>query len=262
MKKIFITIILLSSQIFPLLSQNINEYFTITDIELYQIIKNENKIIQENITKDSSLFLTLINKVINDKTANLTLVDKNHRLSSDYIPPDIINLTDYKELHTRYKTMPFSKSGLKAFIEMSKDAKLEEIDLFIASTYRSYQFQSEIFTNMKNFHGEKKAATIVAYPGASQHQLGTAVDFGTITPSYANTPAGKWLKINAYKYGFTLSYPKGYEELTTYRWEPWHYRYIGKPAAIIERKYFNSIQHLFLVFWDKNHNFFIKNHIQ
>ena len=114
---------------------------------------------------------------------------------------------------------------------------------------------------MKNFHGEKKAATIVAYPGASQHQLGAAVDFGTITPSYAYTDAGVWLLKNSWKYGFTLSYPNGMEDLTTYIWEPWHYRYIGVTAATLQINYCGDIQQELLLFWNKYSAFFKKNHI-
>lgn len=194
-------------------------------------------------------FLSDIEKLILTDYPDLRVVDKNHKLDSEYIPEDLTNLSDYN-LHTRYKTMLFSKKAVYDFLEMSNNARNDGVDIFIASTYRSWQFQDEIFNNMKNYHGEEKAATIVAYPGASQHQLGTAVDFGTIKPSYAYSDAGKWLKENGWRYGFTLSYPKGMEDKTTYMWEPWHYRYIGKEAAYIEHRYFNGIQHYFLEFWN------------
>jgi len=59
-----------------------------------------------------------------------------------------------------------------------------------------------------------------ASPGHSQHQLGTAVD---------DTSASWWLRKHAPEYGFVLAYPHGRE--TGYRWEPWHYRYIGTENA-------------------------------
>ena len=36
---------------------------------------------------------------------------------------------------------------------------------------------------------------------------------------------------NAYKYGFILRFPKKYENITGFRNEPWHFRYVGKDIA-------------------------------
>lgn len=244
-----------------LFSGEIHPNFNLSNSSFRQILSDEPEDVKDLILKSKYDFLVLIDSILQSEYSHLELVDKDNKLTKDYIPTDIINLTDYN-LHTRYNNMPFSKVALKDFIQMSEDAMDDGIDLFIASTYRSYEFQEQIFNNMKNFHGEEKAATIVAYPGASQHQLGTAVDFGSITPSFANTDAGKWLLNNSWRYGFTISYPEGKEHITTYMWEPWHYRYIGKSAAIIQRNYFNDMQYYFLNFWNKYSLFFIESHIQ
>lgn len=242
-------------------STNIHPNFNISLDDLTATIKSQNPKIVKNILNRPVTFLNILERVILNNMVSLELVDKENRLKSDFIPPKMVNLSDY-DLHTRYKTMLFSEYAVDDFVEMSNNAKKDGIDLFIASTYRSYEFQDTIFTNMKNYHGEDKAATIVAYPGASQHQLGTGVDFGTIKPSYAYTEAGKWLKENSWKYGFTISYPQGMEQITTYMWEPWHYRYIGINAAKLQREYFLDVQHFLLVFLDKYKEFFLKNHIQ
>ena len=49
---------------------------------------------------------------------------------------------------------------------------------------------------------------------------------------------GKWLRENAYRYGFILRYPRGLEDITGYDYEPWHYRYVGQMANDI---YFNNL---------------------
>ncbi len=260
MKLLFTTlfsIFLVSNMLF---SEDIHPSFKISNDSFRQILSEEPEHVKNIILNSKYELLELIDDMLNSDNSHLKLVDKGNRITAYDIPPDLINLTDYN-LHTRYKTMLFSKIAVEDFIQMSEDAVEEGVDLFIASTYRSFRFQDEIFNNMKNYHGEEKAATIVAYPGASQHQLGTAVDFGTITPSYANTDAGKWLLKNSWRYGFTISYPEGKEHITTYMWEPWHYRYIGRSAAIIQRNYFNDIQHYFLIFWSKYSLFFKENHI-
>ena len=88
-------------------------------------------------------------------------------------------------------------------------------------------------------------------PGASQHQIGTTIDINSLDISFAKTKEGKWLNDNAYKYGFIMSYPEGQEDLTGYRFEPWHYRYIGKDASVLVYKYFDNLLELFLNwYWD------------
>lgn len=259
MKFKFLIILLLCN--FLLFSENVHPGFTISREDLIKILETENENTRRQIMGSPNLFLSYISRILKNDIIDLTLVDKNNRLTENYIPVNMVNLNDYN-LHTRYREMLFCEYALDDFVKMSEAADKDGIEIFIASTYRSYEFQDQIFNNMKNYHGEEKAATIVAYPGASQHQLGTGVDFGSIKPSYAYTDAGIWLLENSWKYGFTISYPKGKEELTTYMWEPWHYRYIGHPATALQRKYFNNIQHLFLVFWNKYRGFFKENHIQ
>ena len=79
----------------------------------------------------------------------------------------------------------------------------------------------------------------VARPGHSEHHLGTAIDFASPDDTratwnyedWATTPAGAWLRDNAWRFGFVMSYPKGEESTTCYQYEPWHYRYVGRDAA-------------------------------
>lgn len=88
-------------------------------------------------------------------------------------------------------------------------------------------------------NGGSIAATdkVSARAGHSQHQLGTAVDFSSseiadgLGGTFSSTKASKWLANNAWKYGFAISYPQGYESTTGYSYESWHYRYIGKTYA-------------------------------
>ncbi len=146
-----------------------------------------------------------------------------------------------------------------------------EIELRIYSAFRPYDFQCLTFywkamankkqakkelgeqaTDLEIWQRAKEiTAKISAYPGRSEHQLGTAVDLTTnllewkIDSSFAETEVFKWLQNNAHLYGFVLSYPKGtdgekgYSEKTGYYFEPWHWRYIGiEPATYM---YENSL---------------------
>jgi D-alanyl-D-alanine carboxypeptidase len=70
-----------------------------------------------------------------------------------------------------------------------------------------------------------------------------------LSEKFGETKEGKWLAENAHRYGFILRYPKGKESITGYKYEPWHFRYVGADAAavIYEKKwtleeYFNIVK--------------------
>ena len=82
-----------------------------------------------------------------------------------------------------------------------------------------------------------KADTYSARAGTSEHQTGLATDVNSVSTSFENSSAFKWLEKNSYKYGFILRYPKGKEHITGYMYEPWHYRYVGSEVAkVIKEK--------------------------
>ena len=81
-----------------------------------------------------------------------------------------------------------------------------------------------------------KAATVVAKPGTSEHQVGLALDivsseYQELDEAQMETEDQKWLMENSWKYGFILRYPMDKSEITGVIFEPWHYRYVGKKAA-------------------------------
>lgn len=115
----------------------------------------------------------------------------------------------------------------------------------ICSSYRTQEKQQELFTERVNEllvqgysieDAYDKAATSVAKPGTSEHQIGLAVDIvdqhhQILDSSQESTLVQQWLMENCWKYGFILRYPNGTSDLTGIIYEPWHYRYVGKKAA-------------------------------
>lgn len=234
------------------------------------------KDIIDNILKNNEEFCKELKHVLDIDTDNLlVLVDKNHFLDKDYIPKDIINLSELKNRAYSISSILVTQKikNIKTIIyirdvndirlakiaesplqKMSIAAKKDKITLVVSSAYRSFEYQTTLFDKYVKKDGKQKAMTYSAMPGTSQHQLGTTIDFGTINDSFAYTPQGKWLYKNAYKYGWSLSYPKGYEKVTGYKWECWHYRYIGVEACKLQKKWFNDIQQYMLEFiyeWKK-----------
>jgi D-alanyl-D-alanine carboxypeptidase len=177
----------------------------------------------------------------------LQLVDKTHGLASDFEPADLVSLNDYK-LQVSRNDLSLRKAIMDSVLAMDQAARAEGVTLVFSSAYRSYTYQDGLFARYAGQYGEAQADRFSARPGHSQHQLGTAIDFGSIDDSFAGTAAGKWMAENAWRFGFSLSYPQGMEELTGYIWESWHFRYITVPGARIEADFFGGIQQYFLEF--------------
>jgi D-alanyl-D-alanine carboxypeptidase len=112
--------------------------------------------------------------------------------------------------------------------------------LQIVSAYRSYTNQVSTFNGWVRVSGRAAALLASARPGHSEHQLGTAIDFTSrlgadpwTYDDWATTRAGAWMQANAWQYGFVNSYPKGKSpSITCYKYEPWHYRYVGRTLAL------------------------------
>ncbi len=179
------------------------------------------------------------------------LVDKKHSLSADYVPADLVELDDVAKDYLLNKSgMKLRAEAEKALAAMAAAARADGVTLIAASTYRSYKYQEDLYERNVRELGREAADRESARAGTSQHQLGTALDFYPISDKFAETKACQWLIVNASRFGWSLSYPNGYEALTGYRWESWHYRYIGKAVALFIEEYFGGIQQYGLAFLD------------
>ena len=167
----------------------------------------------------------------------LVLVNKQYKLSSTYAPKDLVKASiSGIRRGENYYLRNILINNLK---RMVTDIKSAGIDISIVSAYRSYQTQVNTYNYWlsKNDNDVAYVDTFSARPGHSQHQLGTVIDFSSseigdrLGDEFANTKASKWLIENSYRYGFVISFPKGYETVTGYKFESWHYRYIGVEYA-------------------------------
>ena len=207
--------------------------------------------LKEKIIANKSEFLADLYSVLDqDKDFLLVLVDKTHYLQPDYVPEDLIPLKKNDLYNISRNDLSLRIPVEKALQVMSQGAKKDGITLLVSSTYRSYDYQKKLFARYVAQDGEALAERYSARAGTSQHQLGTAIDFGSITDEFAETKQGKWLYAHAAEYGFSLSFPAGYEDVTGYMWECWHYRYIGKDACALQKKWFGDIQQYMMEFID------------
>ena len=181
------------------------------------------------------------------------LVDKKHSLPPGYAPSDLVTLTEGSYRVNR-NGLTLRRVAASALDEMAKAARADGVTLVASSAYRSYEYQTQVYNRNVREMGQEAADRESAKPGHSQHQTGLVVDFGSIDDSFAATAASRWLSANASRFGWSLSFPDGYEAVTGYRWESWHYRYIGKGLAAFIDKYFDGIQQYalrFLYEWEQ-----------
>ena len=196
---------------------------------------------------ESPAFIMELLEVLQQDPYTYFLVDKQHALSLDYEPGDLVPLTGGSYRLSRDGLM-LRGIAAQALREMAAAAAAEGIVLTVGSSYRSAAYQAQVYEREVKTHGQEIADRQSARPGNSQHQLGLALDFSPIDDAFAKTPASQWLLRNAGRYGFSLSYPDGYEEVTGYRWESWHYRYVGRDLTVFTDNYFDGIQQYALQF--------------
>ncbi len=124
-----------------------------------------------------------------------------------------------------------SEEAQAAFDEMAAGAARDGITLFIASGFRSYDYQAQLYQRYVDRDGAEQADTYSARPGHSEHQTGLAFDLNEVSDAFIGTPEAEWLAAHAQEYGFIIRYPADKVEITGYKYEPWHVRYLGKETA-------------------------------
>lgn len=170
----------------------------------------------------------------------LVLVNKQHPVPEDYA----------FTLGTITGSMKCDVRIIDELMAMMEAAKSDGINLMICSPYRDYNRQTVLFNRKIDYYMNKGYSYMEAYkiasitvtvPGASEHQIGLALDivsntYTSLDTGFGETDAGIWLKEHGYEYGFILRYPLGKEYITGIQYEPWHYRYVGKEAATVIMK--------------------------
>ncbi|MDD2435433.1 MAG: M15 family metallopeptidase [Bacilli bacterium] len=166
--------------------------------------------------------------MIND---TLILVNKENGLPSSYIPTDL-ELIDHK---FAYDNKYLRKEARHSIEKLGSDALSLGYKIVVVSAFRDYKYQHDLHHEYIKVKGLEDAQLCSARPGYSEHQTGLAIDAMGSNNDYnlfEDSIEFKWMKNNAHKYGFILRYPKDKTNITGYKYEPWHYRYVGLKAAL------------------------------
>lgn len=165
----------------------------------------------------------------------LVLINKQHSIPEDYT----------FTLGTIKGNMKCDERIIDDLMAMLQDAKESDVNLIVCSPYRDMERQVMLFNRkinryvkqgMSYMEAYRLSSEVVTVPGASEHQIGLALDivcntYSSLDEGFGETDAGIWLAENSYRFGFILRYPEGKEFITGIDYEPWHFRYVGVEAA-------------------------------
>lgn len=172
---------------------------------------------------------------IDETSWELRLVNKYNLMTED----EVIEVTEVED------GFYVDSRIVESLEEMLEACRADGIDIYIRSAFREWETQELYFNNKMEIAVDSGLSYYDAYistmeytalPGASEHQLGLALDlisteYETLDEGQADTEVANWLLEHASEYGFILRYPEGKEDITGVEFEPWHYRYVGVDAA-------------------------------
>ena len=198
-----------------------NADITAGESENVNLNSNSNSHISTGITShESEIFLeeNVKNPVITVENGityvdGILIANKTYPLPANYDPGDLL-----PEVY-------------EAFYKLQAGARSDGLSIYISSGYRDYNLQSSLYERYCARDGQEAADRYSARPGHSEHQSGLGLDVNEISDRFIGTPEAIWLSEHAHEYGFIIRYPKGKEDITGYKYEPWHLRYLGEELA-------------------------------
>lgn len=215
-----------------------NDCALVDKYDVSDILRVSEEIVSENVRETgagSDVPETAEQQKFRSDDWRLVLINKQNSIPEDYT----------FQLGTIKGSMQCDKKILEDLFAMLEAAEKDGVNLTICSPYRDLEYQQMLFNRkikrymnrgMSYMEAYQLSSQAVTVPGASEHQIGLALDivcndYMSLDEGFGDTKAGKWLAANSCRFGFILRYPEGKENITGIEYEPWHFRYVGKAAA-------------------------------
>ena len=172
-------------------------------------------------------------EILQNAEGYITLTNREVLLSDSYIPQDLVPITAKRTVKAELR-----KAANDALNAMFSAAQEAGYTLYVKSAYRSYATQRTMYYNRYEKYGRDDG--LVAYPGSSDHQTGLGVDIlnyewtqkDGMNKNFALTKEAQWMAEHCQEFGFILRYMEDKEDVTGIKFEPWHFRYVGREAAV------------------------------
>lgn len=151
-----------------------------------------------------------------------------------HIPMNLVPIRT--SLPTGGRDFCLTESARASAEKMFQEAKDSGYTYLITSAWRSNERQEKLFQSDQAILAQNPDQLPQAAPaGTSEHQLGTALDIvatnALTLEAFGNSNAYQWMTEHAHRFGFVQSYQAGFESVTGYKPEPWHWRYVGVEHA-------------------------------
>jgi zinc D-Ala-D-Ala carboxypeptidase len=200
------------------------------------------------------LSIVLSTSVFNSKSANVSTPDvastnpnsSGSETSTPATQDNVLGHLPYQEAPrselkavTADGRIKLHQAAARKFKAMTAAARSQGVNIVLISGFRSVKDQNRLFFEVKAQRNQEASqrAEVSAPPGYSEHHTGYAVDIGdgrapgaNLKPSFENTKAFKWMRENAPRYQFELSFPKDNPQGVSY--EPWHWRFVGDRESL------------------------------
>ncbi len=216
-------------------------YFDESKVERYIDFDDKKKSVEDivtyvNIGLDKPVYGDV--DVIENTDDILMLVNKYHRLSDNYVPNNLVKTPNAcvigKDYSCQTETQYLHKEAADAFEKLVEAGKKEGINIKAIASYRSVEYQQNLYNYYYHENGQEYADKYYARPGQSEHNTALAIDITINDEPFneiENSQYYDWVLENMPKYGFILRYPKDKVTITGYQYESWHFRYVGIDAA-------------------------------
>ena len=185
-----------------------------------------------------------------DLNKTTILINKYIHVPRDYKPSNLVLIEKYSK-----PNIYLVKEAYDAFISMAEDIKKDNLNIRVISAYRDVSYQENLYSNYHKEDSIEEVDTYSARPMFSEHHTGLCIDIDNIYTSYEYfeyTDEYTWMMDNAYKYGYILRYPKDRENITGYKYESWHFRYVGKKIATYLHRHPITYDEYYIKYIEKN----------
>ncbi len=166
---------------------------------------------------------------------DLVLINREHPIKLD--GNQIVS--DLEIIDSRFKDQMACSHIVKVLKEIFNKLNSHN-EIIPVSCFRSSKEQEVLYKKSIIENGLEFTKKYVAYPDASEHQSGLAVDLGKndmnidfICPDFPYYGVFLDFRREALKNGFIERYKEGKEAITGIAHEPWHFRYVGAPHSVI-----------------------------
>ena len=211
------------------------KYFLYSNLDKYLEYQKEND--EETNTKIVAIINTEANidwydneKETDTSKGVLMLVNRMYGLNKSYKVEDIVDVP----LKYAYDGMKLSKRLMNDLTDLCDVAYEEGYTFVVAESYRTYKEQKKLYNNYANSFGQSEADLYVARPGHSEYETGLSLDLVPYNKTFKNPKKSeeyKWLRENAYRFGFIFRFEEGKEDITKFDADTWRLRYVGIDAA-------------------------------